>query len=62
VDLAEEAIRLARALHAGLPDDAEVSGLLALMLLAHARHRARTVTFDGRPWDSAPSARLEVGA
>ncbi len=42
VDLADEAIRLARALHAGLPDDAEVSGLLALMLLVHARHRART--------------------
>ncbi len=46
VDLAEEAIRLARALHAGLPDDAEVSGLLALMLLVHARHRARTAS-DG---------------
>jgi RNA polymerase sigma factor (sigma-70 family) len=41
-DLADEAIRLTRALHAGLPDDAEVSGLLALMLLVHARHRART--------------------
>ncbi len=41
-DLAEEAIRLARALHAGMPGDAEVSGLLALMLLVHARHRART--------------------
>ena len=42
VDLAEEAIRLARALQAGMPDDTEVSGLLALMLLVHARHRART--------------------
>jgi RNA polymerase sigma factor (sigma-70 family) len=42
VDVADEAIRLARALHAGLPDDTEVSGLLALMLLVHARHRART--------------------
>ena len=42
VDLAEEAIRLARALHAALPDDSEVAGLLALMLLVHARHRART--------------------
>jgi RNA polymerase sigma factor (sigma-70 family) len=42
VGLADEAIRLARALHAGLPDDAEVSGLLALMLLVHARHQART--------------------
>ena len=42
VDLADEAIRLARTLHAGLPDDSEVSGLLALMLLVHARHQART--------------------
>jgi RNA polymerase sigma factor (sigma-70 family) len=42
VDLADEAIRLARILHAILPDDSEVSGLLALMLLVHARHRART--------------------
>jgi len=41
-DLADEAIRLTRALHAALPDDAEVAGLLALMLLVHARHRART--------------------
>jgi predicted RNA polymerase sigma factor len=42
VDLAEEAIRLARTLRATRPDDSEVSGLLALMLLVHARHRART--------------------
>ena len=42
VDLAEQAIRLARMLHAALPDDSEVTGLLALMLLVHARHRART--------------------
>ncbi|HEY2668769.1 MAG TPA: sigma-70 family RNA polymerase sigma factor [Rugosimonospora sp.] len=42
VDLADEAIRLTRVLHAILPDDSEVSGLLALMLLVHARHRART--------------------
>jgi RNA polymerase sigma factor (sigma-70 family) len=41
VEMADEAIRLARALHALVPDDAEVSGLLALMLLVHARHRAR---------------------
>jgi RNA polymerase sigma factor (sigma-70 family) len=41
-DLAQEAIRLARTLHAALPDDGEVAGLLALMLLIHARHRART--------------------
>lgn len=42
VDLATEAIRLARILHEALPDEAEVSGLLALMLLIHARHRARS--------------------
>jgi RNA polymerase sigma factor (sigma-70 family) len=42
VDLAREAIRLARILHAALPDDSEAAGLLALMLLVHARHRART--------------------
>jgi len=42
VDLAEEAIRLARTLGAALPEDGEVAGLLALMLLTHARHRARS--------------------
>ena len=41
-DLAEEAIRLARVLAAALPRDSEVSGLLALMILTHARHRARS--------------------
>jgi RNA polymerase sigma factor (sigma-70 family) len=42
VDLTDEAIRLTRTLHTILPDDGEVNGLLALMLLVHARHRART--------------------
>ena len=42
VDLAEEAIRLTRILHGALPDDSETTGLLALMLLVHARHRSRT--------------------
>jgi predicted RNA polymerase sigma factor len=41
-DLANEAIRLARAVHRFLPDDGEVAGLLALMLLTDARRRART--------------------
>jgi len=41
-DLTREAIRLARALHALLPGDGEVSGLLALMLLTDARREART--------------------
>jgi len=41
-DLSTEAIRLTRALHALLPDDPEVAGLLALMLLTDARRDART--------------------
>ncbi|MFI9366031.1 RNA polymerase sigma factor [Kitasatospora sp. NPDC053057] len=41
-DLAQEAIRLARMVHAQLPEDGEVTGLLALMLLTHARRAART--------------------
>jgi RNA polymerase sigma factor (sigma-70 family) len=62
VDVAGEAIRLTRQVHAALPDDSEVTGLLALMLLIHARHRARTaddgslVTMadqDRGLWDSA---------
>ena len=40
-ELAAEAVRLTRSLHMALPDDTEVAGLLALMLLVHARHRAR---------------------
>jgi RNA polymerase sigma factor (sigma-70 family) len=42
LDLAQEAIRLTRAVYAARPGDSEVAGLLALMLLTHARHRART--------------------
>ncbi len=41
VDLSGEAIRLARMLHRAVPDDPEVSGLLALMLLTEARRPAR---------------------
>ncbi len=40
-DLAGEAIRLTRAVHALLPEDATVTGLLALMLLTDARSPAR---------------------
>jgi RNA polymerase sigma factor (sigma-70 family) len=47
-DLATEAIRLARILHTKLPEDPEVAGLLALMLLTDARRNART-TCDGEP-------------
>lgn len=41
-DLAEEAIRLVRILRRLLPAEREVTGLLALMLLVHARWDART--------------------
>jgi RNA polymerase sigma factor (sigma-70 family) len=41
-DLSSEAIRLTRAVHNLLPDDGEVAGLLALMLLTDARRAART--------------------
>lgn len=42
VELSAEAIRLARMVHAALPDDCEVAGLLALMLLTDSRRPART--------------------
>jgi RNA polymerase sigma factor (sigma-70 family) len=41
-DLSNEAIRLVRALQQALPDEPEVTGLLALMLLTDARRPART--------------------
>ena len=41
-DLAAEALRLTRMLHRLAPDDDEVAGLLALMLLTDARRVART--------------------
>ncbi len=47
-ELTAEAIRLARAVHALLPDDGEVTGLLALMLLTDARRAARARP-DGTP-------------
>jgi RNA polymerase sigma-70 factor (ECF subfamily) len=40
-ELTAEAIRLARLLHALMPGDGEVAGLLALMLLSEARRAAR---------------------
>ena len=46
-ELTAEAIRLTRMVHAALPDDGEVTGLLALMLLTDARRPARTGA-DGR--------------
>ncbi|WP_329791864.1 DUF6596 domain-containing protein [Lentzea sp. DG1S-22] len=44
VDLTAEAIRLTRQLHRRRPDDGELTGLLALMLLTDARRPARTDT------------------
>ena len=41
-DLGAEAIRLARLLHDLMPDEPEVSGLLALLLLTESRRAART--------------------
>jgi RNA polymerase sigma factor (sigma-70 family) len=41
-DLSHEALRLTRMLHTLQPDDTEVAGLLALMLLTDARRLART--------------------
>jgi len=58
-DLTAEAIRLTRTVRELLPDDGEVAGLLALMLLTEARHRSRVaggelVTLDEQDrsgWD-----------
>ena len=61
-DLSGEAIRLTRALHGLLPQDTEVAGLLALLLLTDARRAARTgssgeliplTTQDRGLWDKA---------
>jgi RNA polymerase sigma factor (sigma-70 family) len=51
-DLASEAIRLTRAVHQVLPDEPEVAGLLALMILTDARRLART----GRTGELIPLA------
>jgi RNA polymerase sigma factor (sigma-70 family) len=59
-DLAHEAIRLTRTVHAQLPEDGEVTGLLALMLLTHARHDARTTAAgDLVPLDEQDRARWD---
>ncbi|MET8687218.1 DUF6596 domain-containing protein [Streptomyces sp. NPDC004732] len=62
VDLAAEAIRLARQL-AGAIDHPEVAGLLALMLLHHARRAARTAP-DGSlvPLAEQDRSRWDTGA
>jgi RNA polymerase sigma-70 factor, ECF subfamily len=73
-DLSERALDLARLLHALMPDEREVRGLLALLLVNHARRATRTAP-DGRlllleeqdrsQWDRAAIAeghRLVVAA
>jgi RNA polymerase sigma-70 factor (ECF subfamily) len=53
-DLCEEAIRLARVLTQLLPDEPEVLGLLALMILHHSRRAARAQMLedqDRRSWN-----------
>ena len=61
-DLAHEAIRLTRTVHAQLPGDGEVSGLLALMLLTHARREARTTAAgDLVPLDEQDRATWDRG-
>lgn len=64
-ELSAEAIRLARLVHRLLPDDGEVAGLLALMLLTDARWPARTgpdgtlvpmAEQDRSRWDAAAIA------
>jgi RNA polymerase sigma-70 factor, ECF subfamily len=68
VDLADEAIRLARLLVELMPDEPEAAGLLALMLAHHTRRHARLgedgelVTIehqDRREWDFAMAGEAE---
>lgn len=67
-DLTAEAIRLARMLHRLLPGEAEVAGLLALMLLTDARRAARTdpdgfiVPLADQRRDLWDRARIEEGS
>jgi RNA polymerase sigma factor (sigma-70 family) len=65
VDLTTEAIRLTRMLHRLMPDEPEVTGVLALMLLSDARRPARStatgdlVTMEHQQrdrWDTALTA------
>lgn len=65
LDLAAEALRLTRGLLEALPNEAEAEGLLALLLLTHARRQARVdgagklVTLDSQDrslWDAGEIA------
>ncbi len=65
--LSDEAIRLTRWLHRLLPEDAEVAGLLSLMLLTDSRRAARTapdggiVPLDEQDRSRWDKARIEEG-
>ncbi|MEV0407353.1 DUF6596 domain-containing protein [Actinoallomurus sp. NPDC050550] len=63
VELTTEAIRLTRQLRARLPEDGEVAGLLALMLLTDARRPARTGPGGELPGPPSPGRgdRLDRG-
>ena len=60
-DLTAEAVRLAREVHRLRPDDPEVAGLLALMLLTEARRSARVRHGDLVPLDEQDRTRWDRG-
>lgn len=66
-ELCDEAIRLGRLLVELIPDDPESMGLVALSLLTHARHRARTdeageiILLEHQDRDLWDSALIEEG-
>jgi RNA polymerase sigma-70 factor (ECF subfamily) len=68
VDLTERALDLARVLHALLPAEREIAGLLALLLVHHARRATRHAVLEDQDrslWDRdeiAEADRLIVGA
>ncbi len=59
-DLAGEAIWLTERLHAALPDEAETTGLLALMLLSQARAPARVQDGELVPLDEQDRSRWDA--
>jgi RNA polymerase sigma factor (sigma-70 family) len=62
VELTREAIRLTRLAHRLLPDDPEVAGLLALMLLTDARRAARSGPGGLIPLAEQDRSRWDVAA
>ena len=59
VDLTHEAIRLTRTLRVLVPRDAEVTGLLALMLLTESRRTARAIAGELIPLDEQDRSRWD---